>query len=155
MKATLPSSLPMFFLALSDVGADGRHEGLQLRVVRDTFDTALAAEAGVLHAAERTRHVDRVRVDSDRAGDHLTGDLETTLRVGRPNAAGQSERGVVGDPDRVRLVLVGDDAVDRAEDLFLGDAHGVVDVREYRLLDVPADRVVGRDAAAEGHGRAL
>src|SRR5687767_13937473 len=111
MKATLPSSLPMFFL-LSDVGADGRHEGLQLRVVRDSFDAALAAEAGVLHAAERTRHVDRVRVDADGAGDHLTGDLETALRVGRPDAAGQSEGGVVGDPDRVRLVLVGVDAVD-------------------------------------------
>ena len=42
--------------------------------------------------------------------------------------------GVVGDPDRVVLGVVGDDAQHGAENLFLGDRHVVLHVDEHRGL---------------------
>ena len=66
--------------------------------------------------------------------------------VARPDRAGETERRVVRDPDRVRLVLERDDRGDRAEDLLLRDP--VVVRRLDDRARVPVPRPV-RDVAAK------
>jgi hypothetical protein len=62
------------------------------------------------------------------------------VRVGRPDRAAEAVVGIVGDLDRVVLVLVRvlDDRQHRAEDLLLGDRRLVVHVGEDRGLNEPA-----------------
>ena len=62
-----------------------------------------------------------------------------------PDAAGEAVVGVVGDPHRVVLVLVGLDREHRPEDLLLGDRH----LRRHLGEDGGADEV----AALEALGR--
>ena len=47
----------------------------------------------------------------------------------------QTVSGVIGDPDRIVSVFVGDDTEDRAEDLILRDGHIIRDIREDRGVD--------------------
>ena len=77
-------------------------------------------------------------------------DLEAVGHVGREDAAGQPVVAVVGDPDRVLLVVVRDHDDDGAEDLLLRDGHVVADVRQQRRLDEPALGQVLGDLAAGG-----
>ena len=79
--------------------------------------------ARLLVAAERRERVEGAAVDLDLPGAHPPRDALGALRVGRPDAAGEAVDRVVGDPDRVVLVVVGDDRQHRAEDLLLGDRH--------------------------------
>src|SRR5258706_459686 len=53
----------------------------------------------------------------------------------RHDIAGQAVGAVVGDAHRVVLVVERDHTQHRAEDLFLRDRHGVVDVDEKRWPD--------------------
>src|ERR1700690_1337754 len=55
--------------------------------------------------------------------------------VGAPDAGGKAVVRAVGDLDRILIVLEGDHAGDRTEDLLLRDAHGGIDPREHGWLD--------------------
>src|SRR5690606_25949815 len=111
---------------------------LVLQVARQALGAELAAEAAGLVAAEWRARLDHVAVDAVGAGPHLPGHLHAALGVGRPDRPGQAVLAVVGDPHRVRLVLVRNDGQDRAEDLLAGDAHVVGDAGEDRRRHVPA-----------------
>ena len=61
----------------------------------------------------------------------------------------QTVSGVIGDPDRIVSVFVGDDTEDRTEDLILRDGHIIRDIREDRGVDVVAVIGAFRQAARE------
>ena len=85
----------------------------------------LAAEAALLHAAERGRvaHA-RVRVDAEVAGLHAARDPDAAAEVVGPDRPAQAVDRVVGERDRVGLVVERQHADDRAEDLLRRDAVG-------------------------------
>src|SRR3954451_11906923 len=82
-------------------------QGLDGEELLDAEAAQFPAVAGLLEAAERRERVEHAAVDlhltrADPAGDRLG-----ALLVAGPHAAGEAVLGVVGDPDRVLLVVVG------------------------------------------------
>jgi hypothetical protein len=110
---------------------------LDLGVLVEAGHAVLPADAAVLVAAEgHVGAVGRAAVDAHEAGLDPTSHGQRMLQRARHHVAGQTVGAVVGDPDRVFLVVERDDAQHRAEDLLLGDGHLVVDVDEKRWPDV-------------------
>ena len=70
------------------------------------------------------------------------------VEVVRPHAGLQAIRAVVGDGDGFGFRAETDDAHHRAEDLFAGDLHAVVDAIEHRGLDEAATAFQPRLGAA-------
>src|SRR4028118_2381604 len=90
---------------------------------------------------------------------------KTSPRARAPGAPGAAEGGArlrawagvggVADPDRPRVVAVGDDAEDRPEDLLARDDGGVVEVREQGRSHEPSPvQSCGRPGAAGDHAGA-
>src|SRR6202044_132766 len=73
-------------------------------------------------------------VDHDPAGPQPRGHAAHAGEVGAENGWVQAIPGVLGDPTRVILGIVGDDADHRAERLFAGDRHVVLHIDEHRGL---------------------
>lgn len=61
----------------------------------------------------------------------------------------QTVSGVIGDPNRIISVFIGDDTEDRTEDLIPRDGHIIRDIREDRGVDVVAVIGAFRQAARE------
>ena len=115
--------------------------------------TELAAEAGLLEAAERRRVAHRrVRVDRQVAGLDAAGDPQRAPDVAGPDRAGQAVLGVVGHPDRVGLVVERHHRHHRAEDLLAPDrGRSAIGGQHRRREPVARAR---RARAAEGDRRA-
>ncbi len=79
----------------------------------------------------------------------------SAIEIVRPQRSLQSVDRVVRDADGVFLVLEGDGGEDGAEDLFLRDAHLVVDLREDGRLDIGAAGILAHLTAAERELRAF
>ena len=79
-------------------------------------------------------------VHADLAGADPRRDAARALEVARRHVAGEAVGRVVGDPDRVLLVLVGQDREHRPEDLLARDRHVVAHVREHGRPHVVAAR---------------
>src|SRR5437764_6692924 len=129
----------------------GHEHVLELRVVLERVRAELASHTRLLEPAERRRDAHgRVRVDRDRPGLERPGDPERPRSVLRPDRAGEAVDRVVRDPDRVGLVVEGDDRGDGAEDLL---ARGAVVVRRLaaKLERDALDRLRGElaDPAAD------
>lgn len=88
-----------------------------------------------LYPPNGVRAVRSAAVDADEAGLDSAGHRQGVLQRTRHDVAGQSVFAVVGDANGVFLVVERDDREHRAEDLLLGDGHGVVDVGEKRWSD--------------------
>src|SRR5262249_37703912 len=98
----------------------------------ERLEARLATEPRLLVAAERDAGEGCVRhVDPDRSRLDPAGDPVPAGRVARPDGRHQPVLDVVGDPDRVLLVLERDHRHHRAEDLLLRDCHRVVHLREH------------------------
>ena len=123
-------------------------DGLRLQEGVQPLGAALAADAGLLEAAERDAEVGAERVVADRARAQLAGDVPGPLHVVGEDGRVEPVDGVVGDGDGVLLVLRRDHAQHRPEDLLLRDRRGVVDVAEDGGLNEPAPVEVLRPAAA-------
>src|SRR5206468_8433234 len=99
----------------------------------------LASVATHLVTAERgldaTRHV---LVDVDLSCLESRCDAVRSGKVSRPYARGEAVVRVVGDADRLLLVVEGNHAGDRAEDLFARDPHIIRHAGVDRRLDEPA-----------------
>src|SRR5277367_5162605 len=109
---------------------------LDLGVLVEPGHTVLPAHTAVLVSAEwRVGAVGCAAVDAHEAGLDPTGYRQRMLQGARHDVAGQAVRAVVGNPDRVFLVVERDHAQHRAEDLLLGDGHLVVDIGEKRWPD--------------------
>ena len=95
---------------------------LRLEVELERLEPELAAEAGLLVAAERDAREGGVRhVDPDRARLDPAREPVAARGIARPDRRHQPVLDVVRDPDRVLLVLERDHRHDRAEDLLLRD----------------------------------
>ncbi len=128
---------------------------LDLQVLLEAELAPLAAVAASLVSAERRIQVERV-VDR-----HLAGPDPARKRAGRievrgRNIARKTVFRVVGDVDGLIEIVVGQDAQHRAEDLFAGDRHVVVDLGEHRRLDVVTGvEPVRPSRSADRHRRAF
>src|SRR5688572_9617553 len=92
---------------------------------------AFAPGARGLGAAEGLAQVTHVlAVDEAHAGLHRGRDAVRAADVLGPDVARQAVLDVVGQADRIGLVLERNEAGDRAEDLVLRDLHAVVDIGE-------------------------
>src|SRR5215470_12861341 len=84
--------------------ADADRLGLQVGV--EALDPVLAADPGALVAAERgVGAVPDAAVDGHRPGPDLPRDRHGAVLAGRRHPAGEPVPAIVGDPDRVRVVL--------------------------------------------------
>src|ERR1700691_2542735 len=87
----------------------------------------------------RRAEVRLVEVDAEGADASPPRDVQAALRVAGPDG-GREPEAVVGEPDRLRLVLVADHRGDRPADLLPGDRHLRSHVGEHgRLVEVAAD----------------
>ena len=99
----------------------------------------VAPEARLLVAAEGDRDVAGVEgVDPDHAGPDGAGEPVGPVEVARPDAGRQAIRRVVGDGQRVRLVLELGDRQHRPEDLLARHTPAVVHAVEDGRFDVEA-----------------
>src|SRR5438270_3911148 len=122
----------------------------------EALDAALPPHARLLVAAERgVGAVPDATIQRQRARPDAVGDPLGPLHVARGDRPRKAVDAVVGDRNGVVLVVVADDAEDRAEDLLPGDPHGVVNVSEQRGLDEEAAVEMPRHAASDDDTCAL
>src|ERR1700730_899662 len=140
--ASLPGGIPHRF----DLG-----------VLVETGHTVLPAHTAVLVSTERrVGAVRRAAVDAHEAGLDPAGHRQRVLQGAGHDVAGQAVHAVVGDPDRVFLVVERDDAQHRPEDLLLSNGHGVVDIGEKRWpYVISLVETGGRTGAADQRRRTL
>src|SRR5579863_3020266 len=141
----------------TQVASGGRLElhpnRFDLRVKIDRVFAELAAEAGLLVAAEGRNRIELVEaVDPDRAGLERARHLVRAGDVARPDRGGEPVVRVVALKNRVVLILERDRRGDRPEDLLARDPHFIVDTGEQRRVDEVAlagsRRTAGRDRGA-------
>src|SRR5690606_16391945 len=104
-----------------------------------------AADAAGLHAAERGRQVaDVLGVDPDHASVELAREAVRPGDVAGPEVGGEAVVDVVGDGQRLGLVVEGQRDQHGPEDLLPGDAHGPGGSGEQRGAHVAAFRGAAR-----------
>src|SRR3984893_14558100 len=106
---------------------DATEDGLRLEVGREPENAVFAADARLLESAEGYRRIVRRAVDDDTPGLDLIRHRRGPVRVGGDHISLQPIGRVVGDRDRIRLVLIGQHAQHGAENLFPGDRHIIGD----------------------------
>ena len=129
---------------------------LHLRVVLKDDFVRLAADAGLLVAAERRALRDLVvGVDPDAARLDGVGDTESTVDILCPDRAAEAVIAVIGHLDHFFFCLEFDDDSDGAEDLFAGNAHIVRSIGDECRLheDAVLERTVSCPFTAAGDGR--
>src|SRR5580658_318598 len=92
-----------------------------------------AAEAAVLVTAKR-RHVAHraISIDPYGARAHARADIDGATDAAGPDTGGEPVIRLIGDRDRLVLIVETNDAEHRAEDLLLRDPHTVVHAGEDR-----------------------
>src|SRR3990172_704825 len=114
-------------------------EVLRLLVVIEHHAVRLAPDSGSFVAAERrVRGIEVIAVRPDPAGANAAAHAVGGVHVPGPHAGAEPVQGVVGDGERVRLVLEGRHRHHRPEDLLLEDPHAVVALEDGRLDVVAA-----------------
>src|SRR5262249_54394973 len=128
---------------------------LYLRVLLHAPAPAFAPDAALFEATEwAVEHVDAV-VDPHHAGADALGQRDRPAGVAGVDGAAQTVRGLVGDTNRLVLVLERNDGHHRTEDLLARDALIVAHVAEQGGLEEVAAREVLGTAAAGGQRGAL
>src|SRR5579862_8503054 len=136
MTITLP-----FNLSRMGTSAPGNHLGLEIFL--DSLHTPRTADAGVLVPAKWQVTVYRsTTVDTDSTRTNTSSNSHCPL-MAAPDASGEAVHTVIGNPDRILIILEGDDDEHWAKDFFLRDAHVVTDIDEASGLDKPAAALVG------------
>src|SRR5580693_9780040 len=128
---------------------------LFLEVFADRRETALAPNARTLIAAKGRKVARRpIGVDPDRAGLEALSHGERSPDALGPHACRKAVPRVVGDLDRLFLVVERDHREDRAEDFLLRNAHLGLDLGEDGRLDEPSFSAFGtRGLTAAEHAR--
>src|SRR5262245_56583478 len=122
------------------------HYGLGLEELLEPFRAPFAAVAGLAVAAEWSSEVNGGAVDVHHASAKPSGHAARMLDAAAEHVTGQTVGCVVRDLDGFFFILVRDHHEHGTEDLFAGDGHAVVDVREDGRLDVVALVKPGRPA---------
>ncbi len=120
-------------------------DGLQLGVRVQPERAAVATDAAVLRATERRLLVALHGVDPHVAGPQPPRHPHRAAGVLAEHVVVEAELGVVGDRDRLLLLVEGNHDDHRTEDLLLDDLHVGPAVRDQRRLEVPALLQVRRD----------
>src|ERR1700735_4434565 len=102
------------------VDADDR---LDLQEIAQAEFAVLATVAGHLESAERSLHVARRAVQRHLSRADARADASRALRILGPYVSRESIRCVVRDGDGLLLVLVGQNAEHRSEDLLARNGH--------------------------------
>src|SRR5579884_536273 len=129
-------------------------EALQHPLQRELAPDPRLLEAAVRHPGQLTEpavHLHPARFDA-------VGRAQRPAQVPAPDVGGEPVVGVIGHPDRLLLVLPGNDDQDRSEDLLARDPPAVVDPGEHGGGDEVALRqraLAGRQAADRHPGRRL
>src|SRR5262245_39010119 len=124
---------------ICSVAAPSALQRLRLEELLEPVAAELTTKARLAVTAERGDGVELAAVDHHAAGPQLAGDPVGPLVVGRPHRAGESVARVVGDVDRIVIVVVRDERQHGPEDLLLGDSHVRIDCREdCRLHEIAA-----------------
>src|SRR5579859_6936596 len=128
----------------------GRHsDGLGFQIFLDPLEPPFAADTRALVAAEgeigRDAHT---AIDRDRAGAHAARDAHGALLVRGDDHARQSIFAIVGDADRVLVVLVGNDHEHGTKNLLSSDPHLIAHIDEAGRLDEEPAALVGTRPAA-------
>src|ERR1700739_1180086 len=111
-------------------------DALDFGVLVEPGHTVLAAEPAGLIATERgIRAVGRGAVEADKSGPQPLCHRHRVLDRSRHHIARKPIHAVIGNADRVFLVVVRNHDENGAEDLLLGDRHLVIDVGEKRWPD--------------------
>src|SRR5579872_3596718 len=97
----------------------------------DPVDTKFATDAGVFESAERRLLIVQHAVDRYATGFDLRCDATGALCVRAADVSVEAVLRIVGDPDRIFFVLVGDDREDGSEYLFPGNCHVIRYIDEY------------------------
>src|SRR5665647_850943 len=119
------------------LGAVADQQVLRLAVMIEHHPVVLPADAGDLVTTERrTCRIRVVAVRPDAARLDLAAHLVGPVPVAGPDAGAQAVEGVVGDGQRLLVVLEGGDRQHRAEDLLLEHPHLVVALEHSRLVEV-------------------
>src|SRR3569832_1802114 len=130
-------------------GLDGRVElrGVAALLARAVARTLAAAERHVVV------HARRRQVDHHYAGLRIPLEVRRVFQRRRRDAGRQAELGVVGERQRLVVVLGADHAHHRPEDLLAVDAHARLRFREEGRREIEARRARGvlLDALATGH----
>src|SRR3954469_15511977 len=125
---------------------------LHREVLLDALRPALAAEAGLLDAAERGRRVgDDALVDADHAELQALADADHPTEVGGEGVGDQAVLGVVGHLHRLLVLGEGADRRHRAEDLLAEQVRVGLDAGEHGGLEEVA-LVAGRGTAGHDLG---
>ena len=97
-----------------------------------------AADAGLFEAAKRRQGFVRRAIDHHAAGLQPLSYLTRVRHINALDIGLEALGCIVGDADRLLLVVVGDHTQHRAEDFLAGDAHVVVDAGEDGGLGEPS-----------------
>src|SRR5262245_51227122 len=109
---------------------------LHLEIVVDPVQPELAAAAAHLHPTPRSLDVGGLHVIyPDDTGPQLPDHAEGAEDVARPHRASQTERGGIGNLDRLPLALERNHGNHRTEDLLLRDPHARIHAVENGGLD--------------------
>src|SRR5713226_6499541 len=112
---------PVAPAARISAGSEPHEHCLEARIVFDRLLTALAAEARLLHAAERRDHVERqCVVYPDRPSPQALDQCVGPRNILGVDGGGEAVDRVVSLTDGVVHVVERDDRQDRSEDLLLG-----------------------------------
>ena len=136
----------------------GRQRGNRfgLEVFLEAGEPHLPADAGLLVSPEgHVRRVPDPAVDVDGADPHPRGDTGGALLVRREDRPGQPVRGIVGDPHRVVITVVGDHREHRTEDLLARDLGVVVQSGDDGRLDEEPGVAVGGTSSPAGEPATL
>src|ERR1700722_7398051 len=109
--------------------------GPRFKKCLDPERSEFTADAGMLESAEWRLLVVQHAVDRHAAGLKLRCDATGALNVRAAHVSVEAVLRIVGDPDRIVFVLVGDDREDGPENLFPGDCHVIVHIDKYRGSD--------------------
>src|SRR5580658_3554324 len=136
LQAGKPSSLAPL------LSADRDRLGFQ--ILLDSLAPPLAADATALIPAERQIGRDRhAAIDRDRPGPDAARHAQGALDTARCHHAAQSVLAIIGDADRVLVVIEGDHHEHGAEYLLSRDPHVVTHLDETGGLDEEAAAHVG------------
>src|SRR5882757_7724215 len=144
------SLCPPYDISLSaGIGIGSLHRRIEFARIGALLAGAVAR---ALPAAERYVIVDAGgrQIDHHHAGLAVALVVRGVFQAGGADAGGETELGVVGDRQRLVVVLGADDRGDRSKNLLTRDAHIVVGLGEQRRLEVMAGRLALEQLAAPG-----
>src|SRR3954447_10700487 len=149
--APVSAYLPRILLhadARDGMAVEGDRDVLRFHVEVEGIVAAVAAKAGIFHAAERRRQMPHVfGIDPDHAGFEIARDAMRAAEIARPDVASKPITHVIADADRFGFVLEGDHGQHRPKDFLLCDAHLGLRIDIERRLDIIAGALHGAAAA--------